>query len=190
MLFGSEIVEENESVIEVEGIISNKKEELEKLCQEAIDTVETDLKFQRKRFIERRNIKRRDYAFKATPSPEKRKTIFNPADIVLPDNFEISLRGRSGTVSKQDREDLKSKKVLAKSSSFIKKHPISNVFSDYFKKFHYLFFQTFCEKQINEALFAINNVYKKKIENYIFYEDQIKELELIMSGDGGIRNII
>jgi hypothetical protein len=161
---------------------------LEDNCNEAIATVESELKFQRKRFHERRSSKMLEYNKKLSPAPEnKRKTILFNTSIELPPSIEFqSRRGRSTSIVSNSEKVIKRKNVLLKTmSNFTKKHSVSDIFNDYFKKFHFLFFQNFCEIQCNEAMTKISENHKKKLNNYIYYEDQIKELELILTGDGG-----
>ena len=55
----------------------------------------------------------------------------------------------------------------------------------YFKKFHFIYFQTFCETLCSDVIKHIGEFHKNKLNVYFSFEDQIKELELLTTGDTG-----
>ena len=163
----NEEAEEIKDNLEYNILIANKKKEMEESIKNAEELIESDMKLQKRRFQERRSGKRIDYCKKNTPALDnKRKTIFNfNAELLM--NLEIDKKncnGKSNSIIISNSEKaIKRKNILLKTlSNPNKKLTISDIFDQYFKKFHFLFFQTFCEKQISNSMKKYEEIYKKK----------------------------
>lgn len=148
----------------------------------------SDLILQKRKFNENMLMKKYGNDIKISPSPLnlKRKTVIFPVNESPSLLFDIDNRMRRSLVQPNSDRQNKRKINLLKSFSIPnKKQSISDIFEEYFKKFHYLYFHIFCEKQCIDIMEKINENYKEKLECFIFFEDQIKELALLTTGDSG-----
>jgi hypothetical protein len=187
-LGGKDLIVEGKKKEEYNKLVNNKLNEVENNIKEAEKIITKDLSIQKNKFNENLYKKRMRKDMQISPSPIniKRKTIIFPVNDSPSLIFDIEHKCRKSTGQPNSERLIKRLPSLFKTHSYTnKKHSISEMFDDYFKKFHYLYFHTFSEKQCIEVMEKINENYKEKLECFIFFEDQIKELELLTTGDTG-----
>ena len=94
-------------------------------------------------------------------------------------------RRRSSSNQNKSYEVLKRNEIILKCPESKNTRSISEIFEEYFKKFHFIYFQTFCETLCSDVIKHIGEFHKNKLNVYFSFEDQIKELELLTTGDTG-----
>lgn len=60
------------------------------------------------------------------------------------------------------------------------------MFEDFTNKFHYIFFQNLIDSIFNKLMQLLDNNYHDKLIEYFKIEDQIKEMNLMLSDNGNI----
>lgn len=169
-------------------LVNKKINDVENIVKEAENIINNDLLTQKNKFYDNLCKKKMKNDVRKSPTPLniKRKTVMFPVNESPSNIYEFENKIKM-TTNQPNSERLNKRipTILKVYSNNNKKHSISDTFDDYFKKFHYLYFHTFSEKKCIEVIEKINENYKEKLECFIYFEDQIKELELLTTGDSG-----
>lgn len=142
------------------------------------EIIESDIKFQNKLFNEMR--RRRKLRSNSNISRQMPKT-----NTILEQITNLEDRRRSSSNQNKSYEVLKRNEIILKCPESKNTRSISEIFEEYFKKFHFIYFQTFCETLCSDVIKHIGEFHKNKLNVYFSFEDQIKELELLTTGDTG-----
>ena len=164
--------------------MKNKIKDAEENFKKAYKIIESDLKFQKNIFNEIRRG-RRLRSTSGLSSDNKLKTIHSSHELINYFDERITKRGKSCLIQNNSEKIMRRQTLFSKNLASQSKRGISNVFDEYFKKFHFIYFQTFCEKLCSDAIKNIGEYHKNKLDSYFSFEDQIKELELLTTGDAG-----
>jgi len=174
----------NSSIVENDDFdyntyISNKIKEFNNGCSIARRIIEDDMKTQHKT-IKDKIRKYSDLPNKASPK-HKRMSVMTD---LIENSFSPSGR-RNSTHFYSEKIEKKKRKLMKMPSITVKKHQktFTEIFEEFFKKFRYLYFQLNAEPICNEVMNNYDHYYKEKLTSFLEFEDQIKELMLMTTGD-------
>ena len=166
-----------------EYYIKSKIKELEINCINAKRTIQKQLKDQQNAYKDE-IWKIKEVKFACSPDKMRISKKNDCMDIDSLNNEEY-IRGKNNSFHSKTVKVLKSKRVSMTSfcSNNNKNIDFTGIFENYFKKFHFFYFQSYAEKNCFNTIQNANENYKDKLQSYIYFEDQIKELELLTTGD-------
>ena len=158
-----------------------KIKELELNCINSKIIFQTQIKDQITAYNENKK-KKKELTFYRSPD-KKTTSIKNYSIEINTFNHLDEKKEKAKNIYSNTEKSLKSKSLMKSISANKNNIDFTEIFDNYFKKFHFLYFQTCAEKICASTISNSNKSYKEKLESYIHFEDQIKELELLTTGD-------
>jgi len=175
----SSVINDNDD-FDYNTYINNKIKEFNAGLVNARSIFENDLKTQHKS-VKEHIRKHHEVDIKMKSPRNKRMSVMT--DLIANTFYQSGRRNSSHFYS--EKVEKKKRQLMKMPSINSKKNQktFREIFEEFFKKFHFLFFQINAESMCNEVMNNYNEYYKDKLTNFLIYEDQIKELILMTTGD-------
>ena len=133
----------------------------EKVFSDGFKEIENELDEQQKKFYEKKNSKK----------------IMNISKL----NSQTTMEGRLSIINENSLLNIGPKDHISKRNDKIDKSVV-----DFMKKFHYIYLHS---KILETSIEKLNEIYEKvflhKIDKYYYYQDQIKQFQMLMNDDEG-----